>query len=246
MIPSKLILQTRNCAFWFVRAPCGYDADEGGRAARGTATALDRPGRGLERRPARQSIIDTIGHRPVTKPAPRRNSFLAVTQEPQSFAELIGPHLPQLYRLAYRLTRTVADAEDLLQDVLVTLYERRGELDSIDSLSIWASRVLYNRFVDQARRYARRRMESLTARADLEPATGPGANADDVLDIRRVQTAIEQLSREHREVLLLHDAEDYKLIEIQQITGVPVGTLKSRLHRARARLRGLLGDGGTF
>lgn len=169
-----------------------------------------------------------------------------MTEEPQSFAELIGPHLPQLYRLAYRLTRTVADAEDLLQDVLVTLYERRGELGGIDSLGVWASRVLYNRFVDQARRYARRRIESLTERADLEPAAAPDATADDVLDIKRVQTAIEQLSREHREVLLLHDAEGYKLMEIQQITGIPVGTLKSRLHRARARLRVLLGEGGTF
>jgi RNA polymerase sigma-70 factor (ECF subfamily) len=170
-----------------------------------------------------------------------------VTEEPKSFAELIGPHLTQLYRLAYRLTGTVADAEDLLQDVLVKLYERRSELGSIDSLGVWAGRVLHNRFVDQARRYARRRMESLAERAELEPATAADATpAAAGLDIRRVRTAIDQLSAEHREVLLLHDAEGYKLIEIQQITGSPVGTLKSRLHRARARLRELLGDEGTF
>ena len=98
-----------------------------------------------------------------------------MTEEPKSFAELIGPHLTQLYRLAYRLTGNVADAEDLLQDVLVKLYERRSELGSIDSLGVWAGRVLHNRFVDQARRYARRRMESLTERAELEPATAADA-----------------------------------------------------------------------
>ena len=170
-----------------------------------------------------------------------------MSEEPKSFAELIGPHLPQLYRLAYRFTGSVADAEDLLQDVLVKLYERRGELGSIDSLGVWAGRVLHNRFVDQARKYARRRMESLSERADLEPATEVDETpAASEFDISRVRSAIDRLSVEHREVLLLHDAEELKLLEIQQITGVPVGTLKSRLHRARARLRELLGRDGTF
>jgi RNA polymerase sigma factor (sigma-70 family) len=169
-----------------------------------------------------------------------------VTEQPPSFDTLLRPHLSRLYRLAYRLTGSVADAEDLLQDVLVKLYERRNELESIDSLDVWAGRVLYNRFVDQTRRYARRRMVSLTERADLEPSTADAMPESAAVDIRRVWAAVERLSAEQREVLLLHDAEGYKFIEIQQVTGVPVGTLKSRLHRARARLRELLDGGGTF
>ena len=55
-----------------------------------------------------------------------------------------------------------------------------------------------------------------------------------------------RLSDEHRLVVMLHDAEGYKLEEIHVLTGDPVGTVKSRLHRARARLRELLGDDGTF
>ncbi len=168
-----------------------------------------------------------------------------MTEETKPFAQLVGPHLAQLYRLAYRLTGTVADAEDLLQDVLVRLYERRGELGSIDSLGVWTARVLYNRFVDQARRYARRRLESLDGRADLEPMAD-AAPVGEELDMRLVRAAIDKLNAEQREVLLLHDAEGYKLMEIQGITGTPVGTLKSRLHRARARLRILLGANGTF
>ena len=58
--------------------------------------------------------------------------------------------------------------------------------------------------------------------------------------------ALAQLSDEHRIVVLLHDTEGYKLEEIHVLTGVPVGTVKSRLHRARARLREILNPGGTF
>ena len=56
----------------------------------------------------------------------------------------------------------------------------------------------------------------------------------------------DELSEKHRIVVLMHDSEGYKLKEIQEITGDPIGTLKSRLHRARARLRELLSAGGTF
>jgi RNA polymerase sigma-70 factor (ECF subfamily) len=61
-----------------------------------------------------------------------------------------------------------------------------------------------------------------------------------------VQQALAALSIDHRTVLLMHDAEGYKLEEIQLITGIPVGTLKSRLHRARSRLRDVLEIDGTF
>ena len=65
-------------------------------------------------------------------------------------------------------------------------------------------------------------------------------------NIMRLERALGQLSEEHRLVVLLHDSEGYKLKEIQDLTGDPVGTVKSRLHRARARLRELLTEDGTF
>jgi RNA polymerase sigma factor (sigma-70 family) len=170
---------------------------------------------------------------------------------PQAFAELVKPHLPSLYRLAYRLTGTVADAEDLLQDVLSRLYERRAELAAIEALGPWLKRVLHHRFVDGTRRHARRRLVSVgsaeaeRAVLDATLAAAP-PDASPAFDVTRLQAALAQLSVEHRTVLLMHDAEGYKLLEIQEIIGVELGTLKSRLHRARARLRELLGDLGTF
>lgn len=169
------------------------------------------------------------------------------------FAELLKPHLDRLYRLAFRLVGNRSDAEDLLQDVLIKLYERRDELTSIAELAPWLSRVLYNRFVDDARKHARKRLAAIDPdtlaeqRGDCDCDDGPlVAETQLAFDISRVRTAVAALSIDHRTVLLMHDAEGYKLEEIQLITGVPVGTLKSRLHRARARLRGLLEIDGTF
>ena len=177
-----------------------------------------------------------------------------VTDSTPSFDALLRPHLSKLYRLAYRLTGSVADAEDLLQDVLVKLYERRAELPVIAALAPWAARVLHNQFIDRARYYARRRLVSIGAaeseRVAVELAIGvapePGTAVEARFDISGLNTAVAKLSLEHRTVLLMHDAEGYQLHEIQEITGVSLGTLKSRLHRARARLRELLEAAGTF
>jgi RNA polymerase sigma-70 factor (ECF subfamily) len=64
--------------------------------------------------------------------------------------------------------------------------------------------------------------------------------------IKRLDNALSRLSDEHRLVVMLHDTEGYKLSEIEELTGVPVGTVKSRLHRARARLREMLVADGTI
>jgi RNA polymerase sigma factor (sigma-70 family) len=163
--------------------------------------------------------------------------------EPPPFEALIKPHLHGLYRLAYRLTGSVADAEDLLQEVLLRLY-RRGGLHEIESLQVWLKRVLYNQFVDEARRYARRRLESIEDHAleleSREAKDGPEADAARAFDRSALHKALAALPVEQRTVVLMHDSEGYKLLEIQEITGVELGTLKSRLHRGREHLRRLL------
>jgi len=171
-----------------------------------------------------------------------------------NFDALVRPQLDKLYRFAFRLTGQIADAEDLVQEVLIKAYHRREELTSMtDALGPWMARVLYNRFVDDQRKHARSRLRSvpLDEEADQLSATEhepalPERAAQAEFDISRLKQALAELSLEHRAVLLMHDSEGYKLEEIQTITGVPLGTLKSRLHRARARLRTLLEADGTF
>ncbi len=164
------------------------------------------------------------------------------------FEQLLQPHMQRLYRFAYRLTHSRPEAEDLFQDVLTKLYGKLDELSDLRDPAPWLNRVLYNHFIDNQRRYARRRLvdvdEGQLTGQTIDSLPDPGERPDcGTLDA--LQTALEQLSDEHRTVVLLHDAEGYKLEEIQAITDTPLGTIKSRLHRARARLREILGADGT-
>jgi RNA polymerase sigma-70 factor (ECF subfamily) len=111
---------------------------------------------------------------------------------------------------------------------------------------------MYNHFIDNQRRFARLRLRSVAEDAlpggSVEALPGghdPVRDAERVATAKRIEQALAILSDEHRLVVLLHDVEGYKLAEIQDLTGDPVGTIKSRLHRARARLREILDADGT-
>lgn len=167
-----------------------------------------------------------------------------------SFTALVRPHLERLYRLAYRLTQHREDAQDLVQDVLLKLHPQADKMAEVDSVAAWLSRVLYNQFVDNQRRYARRRLHTVDHRdysADPDTAQAEQASTEELVEgeftITRVQAALEQLSDDHRLIINLHDVEGYTLTEIAEITGIPHGTLKSRRHRARERLQLLLDEG---
>lgn len=165
------------------------------------------------------------------------------------FERLLQPHMPRLFRFAFRLTHSRPEAEDLFQDVLTKLYPRLDELAALQDPGPWLNRVLYNQFIDNQRRYARRRLvdvdEGQLAGESIETLPDPRPDADEGT-FDALQSALSKLSDEHRTVVLLHDAEGYKLEEIQEITDTPLGTIKSRLHRARARLREILAAEGTI
>jgi len=170
-----------------------------------------------------------------------------------NFERIVRPHLDRLYRLAWRLTGSKAEAEDLFQELLVKAYGLLDDLITIEDPGSWLSRVMYNMFVDQHRRYTRQRMHLVdeghlpgAGLADLAGELDPVSDIERLDNFMRLNAALGQLSEEHRLVVLLHDTEGYKLKEIQNITGVAVGTIKSRLHRARARLREILSRDGTF
>lgn len=170
----------------------------------------------------------------------------------EAFETRLRPHLEPLYRLAYRLTGRREDAEDLVQDLLTKLYARREELEKVEHPRSWLMRVLYRLFIDQRRQRARSPLhlvpdgpsgdgESILERlADSDG--GPAAETERDDQQRLLLAAIARLSEDHRRVLALHDVEGYTLEEMQEMIDCPIGTLKSRLHRARARLRDLLAE----
>ena len=166
------------------------------------------------------------------------------------FDRLMREHIPALYRSAYRWTGAVDQAEDLVQDLLIRLYPRLEELRDLDQVKPWSIRVMYRIFIDQLRRQRNSPVqfgfeESVDEDAPNELERSSEEGEPEVLVERqlaqeRIAAAWMHLSDDHRIVLSMHDIEEYSLVEIATMTDTPVGTLKSRIHRARARLRDLL------
>ena len=167
------------------------------------------------------------------------------------FETVLAPHIEHLHHLAYRFTGGAAAAEDLLQDVLVKTYAQWDAIRRYERLDVWLARVLYNEYIDGWRRT---RMQpqfwSALSDGDLARVEGcpdprrlanpPKVVADQQLQ-RRLIECLARLNPQHRAILLLHDVEEYTLQECAAIFSKPIGTCKSRVFRARAKLREHLG-----
>lgn len=172
------------------------------------------------------------------------------------FDALVRPQMDGMYAFAIRLTGQPADAEDLVQDVLAKLYPRLTELEQVDHLGAWLSRVLYRQFIDGTRR-RQRRPEDLASDVGeavmqaQEPAGDGELEPDRALSREQLESRMDQLMAdlpaERRALLLLHDVDGWRLEDLSEVMDLPVGTLKSRLHRTRAKLREqLVNDGRAF
>ncbi len=158
------------------------------------------------------------------------------------------PHATALYRCAYRWTGSVDQAEDLVQELLVRLFPKLDEIRTLDRVRPWALRVMYRIFVDQLRRERNSPVQLAADSSEEDPgdstvdeqAPDPSELLERHLSQERVVAAWSRLVEEHRTVLTMHDIEGYSLVELSEMMDVPVGTLKSRVHRARSRLRELL------
>lgn len=174
-------------------------------------------------------------------------SFRKQADPQPSFDSLLRPYLDHLYRLAYRFCGNRTDAEDLVQDLLVKLYPRHAEVAQVEKLRPWLVTTLYRMFIDGTRRKARSRLELIddeTSFYDSVACTGdrPDQSLAREQRIELMSAAFERLSDDHRTLLTLRDIEGYSLVELEGMLDVPLGTLKSRIHRARARMRDWLAN----
>jgi RNA polymerase sigma-70 factor (ECF subfamily) len=171
------------------------------------------------------------------------------------FIDLVEPYMDQLYRVAFRYTTSKDRAEDLVQTTLTKLFPKTDELLKLEKPGPWLIRVMHRQFIDDLRRYQRSPVSLIGdirqngdeegASADIcENAISSDAGPEEATMMAqkraKLQAAWVKLSTNHRIVLSLHDIEGYTLIELAESLETPIGTLKSRLTRARARLRGIL------
>jgi RNA polymerase sigma-70 factor, ECF subfamily len=159
---------------------------------------------------------------------------------PRGFISLVLPHLPTLLRTGRRLTRNSAHAEDLVQDTVVRALERRGELRDPAQLKGWLLAVQRTVHLNGVRGL-RPRLEVLQGGADTERALPePAGDLERELHARTLSPSLAAglatLAPEWREALWLREVEELSYEEIAQAQGCPVGTVRSRLARARGAL----------
>ena len=153
-----------------------------------------------------------------------------------------------LYGYAMALTRNQHDAEDLVQETFIRAFRGKGNLREGSNVKAWLFTILKNIYLNQIRkqRTAPRVIEidADEANADIvvEESRDPLAQYVSEVEREHVVEAIQQLPAEFREVILLREFEDLSYQEIAGVLGCPVGTVMSRLARARSRLRALLMD----
>lgn len=158
-----------------------------------------------------------------------------------TWEEVARDHGRFLYTVAFRLTGNEHDAQDLVQDVLLRV--RKGLVTySPGTMEGWLSRITSNAFLDDVRRRRRRPVQALPEEPDL--VLPPSAAPDAVLDQRvlsaDIQGALAGLPPEYRAAVVMCDVVGLSYQDISQSLDVPVGTVRSRIHRGRAMLRAAL------
>ncbi|MDR0999299.1 MAG: sigma-70 family RNA polymerase sigma factor [Clostridiales bacterium] len=167
--------------------------------------------------------------------------------DPDSFAELIKPYERLIYNLAWHYAHNREDAKDITQDTYIKAYKNLGQCKSADSFKAWLTRIVITTSLDYLRARKRNAEDSLDEREeagiffaaashDQDPEAKVLANETS----DAVRRAVSLLPAEQRTLVILRDLQGFSYEEISKTMNLPLGTVKSRLSRARLKLRELL------
>lgn len=169
-----------------------------------------------------------------------------------AFEQLIAQYEKKVYNLAYRLTGNHEDASDVAQEAFIRVYNSLPEFRGDSSFATWLYRIVNNVGMDELRKRKRQRVTSLDDTVTVEDgemtrqladhADGPEQALERVETQRAVQESISALDEEYRMVVVMCDLQGYSYNEIAETLGINLGTVKSRLHRARQALKEKFGS----
>lgn len=160
------------------------------------------------------------------------------------FESLVTEHWRLIFRIAFRLTGNQAEADDLTQEAVLEAFRAFDRFQPGTRFDRWIARIMTRTFIDGTRRRRRHHVVSLDepdAPSVIDPAPGPEEAASQQELHDRVQRALTDLSPEFRTAVVLVDLEGHSYEDASRIMGTPIGTIRSRLHRARQVLRRSLG-----
>ena len=166
-----------------------------------------------------------------------------VAGEAAAFKELYDSHATRLYNLSYRMAGTAVEAEDLLQEIFLHAFRKLSSYKGESTLGTWLYHLAMNLCLDRLRS-RQGKMDRVTVALDDErsEAGGPGIGRIDSVVLRLdLERAIEQLPASYKAAFLLHDVEGFEHHEVGAMLGIAEGTSKSLVHKARLRIRAVLG-----
>ncbi len=155
---------------------------------------------------------------------------------PVAIAELVARHYERVYRYAYRLAGSGSDAEDLTQETFAKAQQSLDQLREPERAAGWLLTIARNAFLQSCRKTQRAAELSLEALAELSDEPEPGFLTGEI-DAEGLQAALLELPEEFRTPLVLFYFEEFAYKEIAEQMAVPIGTVMSRLARAKAHLR---------
>jgi RNA polymerase sigma-70 factor (ECF subfamily) len=165
----------------------------------------------------------------------------SVDGDRSAFGILVERHERRVFNLALRMTGREEDARDASQEAFLAALRKLSSFRGEAAFTTWLHRVTVNACYDLLRK--RRRAPLLDRLPDHEPEPPPSPDPADLTALSiDVQRALLQVPDDYRAVMILHDVQDQPYEEVAQILQVPVGTVKSRLHRGRVALARALGE----
>ncbi|HEY5147101.1 MAG TPA: sigma-70 family RNA polymerase sigma factor [Polyangiaceae bacterium] len=168
-----------------------------------------------------------------------------------AFVVLVARYRDRIYRLAFRMSHNASDAEEIAQDTFLHAHRAIASFHGESRFGTWLYRIAVNEALMRQRSARRRPLESLDVLmprfADLGATDGDASESvDELVDAkmvrRRVREALDQLDADHRAALVLRDLEELSAEEAGEILGISPEAVRQRAHRARLKMRGVLGD----
>jgi RNA polymerase sigma-70 factor (ECF subfamily) len=166
-----------------------------------------------------------------------------------AFEPLVEKYRQRVYRLAYNVLRDPEEAWDVSQDAFIRAFQALSSFRGDSAFYTWLFRIVMNVARDRARQHAARGRAFGTERVEEEDwdrvlagqGAAPDTRAVQVEERERIGRALSTLSEQHRAIIMLSDLEGLSYREIAEVLSIPMGTVMSRLHNARRRLRDALG-----
>ncbi len=168
--------------------------------------------------------------------------------EDAAYDELVRTYSGPIYHVAYRMTGDAAEASDAVQDIFLKIFRNIGGFKGEAALKTWIFKIAFSEILNRLRWWKRRHRyatlsldESPNGNTPGDGVADGGPTPEEVLQAKEredaIQQALRRLSHEHRSIIVLRDIEGFSYTEIADVLGISMGTVKSRLARARADLK---------